>query len=273
MSEENQVLEAPTSDAQLNDAPTTTEEAKVEVEKQEPEMVTLTKEELELQKNAVAKKERERAERKFKRETDALRVEFDNKFESLKEPKPSADGQPLLDDYDDFVSWSKANTKWEIKNARSEWETETKVSEENKRRDALKQTHDDRANKFRREQLDYDEVIANLNDIDLPASAEVSYAIRDAIMTSDLSPQLLHYFGKNIDDLERIGDLTPMAAAREIGKIEAKILSGIKPNQTSSAPAPINPLGSARTTVQTDPSKMTDAEWYKWDKAQKPKGK
>ena len=270
--------QAPTSDAELNDAPITTEEAKVEIEEQEPETVTLTKEEFEKQKEQVASKVRDRAERKFKRENDALRAEFDTKFKSLEQPKPSTEGKPLLKDYidkyesytDGSQAYSEALNDWKLSWARKEWEAETKVTEENKRRDSLAQTHHARADKFRKEQVDYDTVMENLNDVDLPASQDVAYAIRDAIMTSDLSPQLLYYFGKNIDDLERINELSPMAAAREIGKIEAK-LEKVKPNNQSSAPTPITPV-TARASQNSLHDGLESEEWIKRRNAQLRKG-
>ena len=262
--------QAPTSDAELNDAPIPTEEAKVEIEEQAPETVTLTKDELEQQKNAVAKKERDRAERKFKRENDALRAEFDTKFKSLEQPKPSTEGKPKLDDFETYDMYVDALTDWKLDGVKKGWEAETKVVEENKRRDSLAQTHHARADKFRKEQVDYDTVMENLNDVDLPASQDVAYAIRDAIMSSDLSPQLLYYFGKNIDDLERINELSPMAAAREIGKIEAK-LERVKPNNQSSAPTPITPV-TARASQNGLHDGLESEEWIKRRNAQLRKG-
>lgn len=268
MSEENQVLEAPTSDAELNDALIPTEEANVEIEETAPEIITLTKDELEQQKNAVAKKERERAERKYRRETEALRAEFDTKFQSLNAPKPSEESKPLLDNFETYDLYVEALTDWKLDKARKDWDKKDSVTKENQRRDNMAAEHSKRADSFRKQQVDYDEAIESFADLDFKIADDVV----ETIGSSQLSAQIFYHLSKNLDELERINDLSPLAAAREIGKLELK-LEQAKVNKTSSAPTPISPLGQGGNTATKDPSKMQDNEWYKWDKAQNMKRK
>lgn len=256
MTEEVLAVEVSTSDINTTDAPAPTEEAKVEVEKQEPETVTLTKSELDEQKNAVAAKERARAERKLQRELQAVEARFNEKLEASKVAPQAIEGKPTLDKFETYDEYIDALTDWKIEQKAIERETKTKVESENQRRSELSKTHLERADKFRSQAHDYDDVIGNLADVDFKVTEDVV----DTIMSSDLSAQLTYYFGKDIDELERINELSPLAAAREIGKIEAKLLA--RPIQTSSAPSPINPVTQSKATITKDPEKMTDAEWY-----------
>jgi hypothetical protein len=253
----DEVIEAEVSTSDIqNDAPTTTEEAKVEVEKQEPETVTLTKAKLDEQKNAVAAKERARAERKSERAIQAMKAEFDAKFESLNAKPKAVEGKPSLDKYETYDEYVDALTDWKIDQKSIERDTKVKVEQENQSRASLMKEHEAREAKAREVMPDYDAVVGNLSD----AGFDINPEIGRAIVSSDMSPELIYYFGKDLDELERINYLSPMAAAREIGKIEAKLLA--KPIQTSNAPNPITPVGQSKATVTKDVAKMTDAEWY-----------
>lgn len=263
MSEEAIIeTEVSTSDAQ-NDAPAPTEEAKVEVEKQEPETVTLTKAELEEQKNAVAAKERARADRKQARAIEAVKAEFDAKFNSLNAPPKAVEGKPSLDKYETYDDYVDALTDWKIEQKSIERESKIKAETVNQQRANLMKEHDAREDKARKTMPDYDDVAGNLADIDFTIDPDIGAAI----VSSEISPQLIYYFGKDIDELERISNLSPLAAAREIGKIEAKLLA--KPIQTSNAPNPITPVGQSKSTITKDPEKMSDEEWFEQQRREK----
>lgn len=260
---ENEVVQTPTSDdiseVEVKDAPIATEQAKVEVEVEEPaETVTLTKAELQEQKNAIAKREREKAERKSQREIQALRSEF----EALKAPpKTQPTGKPSLDQYETLDEYTEALTDWKIDQRETvRTQAEQQKAETNKRSEVQK-SFADKAAKFKAVTADYDDVVAEIAD------AELSPGMYEAVVDSPLSAELTYFFGKNVDEFERINNLPPLAAAREIGKLEAKLTTEPKKQTTQSkAPEPINPVGASKSTVTPDTSKMTDEEWDKYDR-------
>lgn len=261
MTEQVAEIEVSTSDISTTDAPTTTEEAKVEVEKQEPETVTLTKAELDEQKNAVAAKERARAERKLQRELQAVEARFNEKLEASKETPKPIEGKPSLDKFDTYDEYIDALTDWKIEQKAVERDTKEKVESENLSRKQVMADHASREDKARTQFADYDDVAGNIADVDFTVNPDIGRTI----LTSDISPQLIYYFGKDLDELERINNLSPYAAAREIGKIEAKILS--KPIQTSSAPSPISPV-TGRSAESGLNDNLSAEEWIKRRNAQ-----
>ena len=94
-------------------------------------------------------------------------------------------------------------------------------------------------------------------------------AMREAIWSSEIGAQIAYHLWQHHAEAMRIGGLSPVAVAREIGKIEAKL--GAAPaasasRTVSSAPEPITPVGGATTTTTKDPEKMTTEEWMAWDK-------
>ena len=87
----------------------------------------------------------------------------------------------------------------------------------------------------------------------------VSPALADLVLESDLAPDLTYHLGANPELARRLSSLPPVAAARELGRIEAS-LSAPKPKLQSSAPAPISPVNPTGTAAK-NPEDMTVQEW------------
>jgi hypothetical protein len=63
---------------------------------------------------------------------------------------------------------------------------------------------------------DFDETVSHLT---LPAS----HAMLEAILDSELGAEIMYWLGKHPTDCKLIGDLPPVSAVREIGRIEGTI--------------------------------------------------
>lgn len=72
------------------------------------------------------------------------------------------------------------------------------------------------ATKARQKHPDFDETIGHLK---LPASQ----AMLDAILDSELGAEIMYWLGKHPTECKLIGDLPPVSAVREIGRIEGTI--------------------------------------------------
>jgi len=100
----------------------------------------------------------------------------------------------------------------------------------------------------RQRYADFDEKLAVATRPDV-----VSPALADLVLESDVAPDLTYHLGANPDLARRLSSMNPVAAARELGRIEAS-LSTPKPKLQSSAPAPITPVngtGSPSKSIDT----------------------
>lgn len=95
----------------------------------------------------------------------------------------------------------------------------------------------------------------------------ISPAMAEAMQDSDKFGDIAYWLGSNPDEAARIAQLSPLAAAREIGKIEDKLLNPPKPKQTS-APPPVKTVKTGDTPTK-DPSKMTIPEYRAWREGKK----
>ncbi len=93
----------------------------------------------------------------------------------------------------------------------------------------------------------------------------------EAIAESDLGPEILDFFASNPKDCERIAALSPSAALREIGKLEAKLEAPApkpSPKPASKAPEPIKPGGVASAPPDDVPTdKDSIDEWMRKENA------
>lgn len=97
----------------------------------------------------------------------------------------------------------------------------------------------------------------------VPITQPMLQIMKDCENPADIA----YYLGKNLKECTAISLMSPVNAARALGKIEEKVkatLSNRPPptatRKTSDAPPPIRPVGSAHP-VTKDPEKMTQAEY------------
>ena len=96
-------------------------------------------------------------------------------------------------------------------------------------------------------------------------------AFQDLLNDADDPAELSYYLGKNPDELDKLLDMNERQASRYLGKLEDKISIQSPPaKKLSDAPAPPSPLKGAKssTTVNSDPEKMSMAEYAAWRKQQ-----
>lgn len=216
-------------------------------------------------KQAEEKAEKASAELKAAREAREAAERRANELAAKYEPpKPDEIGpEPVPEQFTDVSEYAKALKDYTADKTRrddAKAATEKAAAAERQR---VADSFIQRQEEFKAAQADYSETLAN-------SDVKVSDEIRDAIVESEVGPQLLYHFAKNPDDAERLGKMTVARALREFGKIEAKLSGEPAPEKTtkssasvaeiSKAPAPINPLKGTSAIV---PAKVdTDGNFY-----------
>lgn len=184
----------------------------------------------------------------------------DTKVESKAEANSD---EPNPETFDTHTEYVKAITAWTVKKeakAAKEAENKEKLAEESK---TAIQAHLDREKSFKKNVKDYDDVVAEVDDI------LATPAVTQAIVESDHGPELIYELAKNRAEFERINKLPPLAAARELGKLEAKFATSeekqSEPTKLTKAPKPIEPVGTGKGAVakRLDDPNLSFAEFVK----------
>lgn len=214
-------------------------------------------------REAEAKTEREERLR-VQEERDALKAKYEP-------PKPDIiTAEPQPNQFIDATEYGKALKEWTADNTRRELAAEQQKAADEKSAAEIRKNWDTRLTKTKEKYADYADVVG-------ASDVKVSDQVRDAIMESDVGPEILYYFGnpENRDEVDKLGEMTVGNALRALGRIEAKLI-GDKPGtgkttvaEISKAPAPITPIKNGTAAVgilrgsDEVPPNMNYDEWKK----------
>jgi len=255
MTEEVQAL------AEVDSAPTTDVTATPEVAESTPEVVENQVEQAEEKKysqaeiDAMIGKRLAREQRKWERD----QAQRQSEQQTLRAaPTASADQFESTEAYAEALALQKAE---ELIAKREAAKQQSQVLE----------SYHDLEEEARTKYDDFEQVAYNPK---LP----VTNVMAEAIQSSEIGPELAYYLGSNPKEADRISRMTPLGQAKEIGKIEAKLVSAPPVKKTTSAPAPISPV-TARSSGSpaydtTDPRStktMTDSQWIEAERRRQQK--
>ena len=245
MTEEVQIAEVP--------APEQVETASPEPEVSTPEVAetvskTFTQEEL----DAAISKRLAREQRKWERD-QAQRTQ-------QQAPRSAPVDVPPADQFESVEAYAEALADRKAEERIQQREVQRQQQE-------VLNAYQEREEQARDKYEDFEQVAYNPN-------LKITSTMAEAIQYSDVGPDLAYYLGSNPKEADRISRLTPLAQAKEIGRIEAKVAAEPPVKKTTSAPAPIAPV-TARTSGApaydtTDPrstKSMSASEWIEAERA------
>lgn len=188
-------------------------------------------------------------------------------LEAKANPQPIAqvanvDEKPRAEQFDDAFEYAEALAEWSAEKAlkdRDIAEAQRKADEE---RNKVIESWSQRVEKAKQSMPDFSDIVSS-------STVVVSDAIRDAIIESEVGPQILYQLCSDDDLAESIASMPAIKALKEIGRLEAKFeaeqqekpKTEAKTVSTSKAPAPINPLKGGKT-AGADVLVDTNGEFY-----------
>lgn len=183
------------------------------------------------------------------------------KAEALKKGKPDQEAdqpakkaessnstdRPREEDFDTHAEFIEALTDWKIEQRDAKQAAEAKAKEAKSSYEKKVEKHQERIASFREKTADYDDVLSEAIE-ELGEDFAFSPAIEQSIVESEDGPALMYALAKDLKELERINKLPPIAAARELGKFEARLAKAAEPEtpevKKSKAPPPLAPVGT-----------------------------
>jgi hypothetical protein len=203
-------------------------------------------------------RERDSAIQEAAKEREA-RLALEERIRAL-EGKPAQTEAPVFsqkpnpDDFKDAFAYAEALSKWSAEDALARRDQEERQRREAEQQDKVMKAWSSKVEKVIDELPDYENIVAS-------SSVQVNDAVRDAILESDVGPQILYELASNDELAERITNMSTASALRELGKLEARFEAKPEPKgktvvAQSKAPEPINPLrgsgGFAGATTEVE---------------------
>lgn len=206
------------------------------------------------------RREAERREAAKDRQIEAL-IQSLGKAEPKAEPKPKS----LADFGYDEVKYA-AHLRSEVdREAESKAKQFAEKAIQEQRLAQRREKFNERLDAFRKEAPDFDQVWTD--------NTPISEAMGEVLMESDESAALAYYLGKNPTIAQKIYQMSPAQAGRELGKIEDRLIAERKKVEeakktVSDAPPPAPKIDGSEPAISVsaaDPAsdKMSDAEWMK----------
>lgn len=168
---------------------------------------------------------------------EELRRENEHLRQLAQQPKETPQAtvdptKPVPNQFEDWEQYTQALAEWTVGSTLKKAQEEHRKRSEQERFISTKRAFDDRAAKVRAKHPDYDELFE---------SAPISEAMAPTILESEQGPELAMYLAKNPEVARKIYHLSPTQAARELGKIEAKLDDLMKPVSVTNAKPPLSP--------------------------------
>jgi len=160
---------------------------------------------------------------------------LERQLEELK-PKPEVKFDGLkIEDFDyDVDKYANAKAKAAEEAAIKRYQEEQQSKTQKQQMEQLSTSWEESISKIEEKYDDFSDIVGELKPIN---------HLTIAIMQAENGPDIAYYLGKNVKEAERLAKLDPVTAIREIGKLEAKLLSQpVQPKEPSKAPAPIEPV-------------------------------
>lgn len=171
-------------------------------------------------------------------------------------------GPPRQEDFESYEDYVEARAIWKMEQKLAEREQRMAEREAQQQAQETMRRWSARVEAARSKYEDFDEA--------LDTDVKITPAIQQALMESEAGAEIAYYLGKHPEEAARIAALTPVAAIREIGKIEAKLTSSPSEQKpkVSNAPPPARTLmGRAAAADLSDP-KLSYEEWERLRNAQ-----
>jgi hypothetical protein len=216
-------------------------------------------------------KQREEARKEAQQERQA-REALEARLAVLeRQPTPQApkvDEEPQPSQFNDAFEYAKALAEYTADQRIGEMRRQDAEAKEALERQKVIETWASKVQAAKASMPDFDDIVASSDVV-------VNDDIRDAILESDVGPQILYHLAENDDVAKRIAGLSPKQALREIGKLEARFevketAPQSAPITRSKAPAPIQPL---RGSNPADVPMSANGEWHgtfqAWKEARK----
>jgi hypothetical protein len=206
-------------------------------------------------------KQREEARQDAQRERQA-RVDLEQRLAALEQQRQpqtiNVDQEPQPSQFSDAFEYAKALAEFSTERALAERDRQVAQAKEQEAQQKIIQSWAQKVQEAKAELPDFDDLVASSDVV-------VNNAVRDAILESDVGPKILYHLAENNDLAKKIASLSPNAALREIGRLEARFEAKPETKQTaplvrSKAPAPIQPIRGGQG--QPDVPMSANGEWH-----------
>ena len=246
----------------VEDAPVVAEESErtVEAESQsetkaseEAEVTDKPKQNPKIEKRfSELTKQREFAKQEAAKEREARELLENRLMEFEQKANPQIAAEPLGQEpqpsqFQDAFEYAKALSEWNVEKVLAERDKAEADRRANEERNKVISAWTQKVEAAKAKLPDFEEMVAS-------ADVAVNDVIRDAIIESDVGPEVLYHLAENTDYARKLANMPVAKALKELGKLEARFEVKDEPEakpvaRQSKAPSPIRPLKASSSAA------------------------
>ena len=270
--------EAPVEAAPVEETPDTEPavEAQAESEpeaEEEAEVTDKPKQNPKLEKRFSELTKRAKQAEAEKQALEARLQELESKVAPQPIQEPDILGEkPQASQFQDAFEYAEALAEWSAEKALVERDKQEQQRQIEAQRNEVIKSWSQKLEKAKVELPDFDDMVAS-------SQVQVRDEVRDAILESDVGPQILYHLASDDDLAQRISTMPVNKALKELGKLEVQFerkeapAEKSEPVARSKAPAPIKPLtaGKGTSDVLIDGNGAFHGTYAQWKAARQAK--
>ncbi len=162
-------------------------------------------------------------------------------------------GRPSADRFKTYDEYVEALTDWKL--------------EEKTRIDAEARRAEEEGRRLAERVLRAEEKYPDFRSVALNPEVPITPAMYSALVESEAGADIAYWLGKNPGEAGRIAALSPVAAVKEIGRLESRFSGqGAAARRVSQAPAPVRTVAGGNGAVEKAPAEMSMEEYRAWRK-------
>jgi len=162
-------------------------------------------------------------------------------------------GRPSPDGFKTYDEYVEALTDWKL--------------EEKTRADAEARRADEEGRRLAERIARAEEKYPDFRSVALNPDVPITPAMYSALVDSDAGADIAYWLGKNPHEAGRIAALSPVAAVKEIGRLESRFSGQNAPRRVSQAPAPVRTISGSGGEAEKAPAEMSMEEYRAWRRA------
>lgn len=166
---------------------------------------------------------------------------------------------PKLEDFKDYEEYAEAKARWV---AGEEIAKVSRVHAERNQRERATQTAIEIRTRWDMSEATAKEKFSDYDEVMADSEVKFSESVAVALLDSEIGPELAYYLKAHPDEAKNLAGMSPVAAARAVGKLEAKLASSPTPKPKTSAPPPPKPV-TASAPAEGLSDKLDMGEWIK----------
>lgn len=164
-------------------------------------------------------------------------------------PVPEPPKEPVPQDFDDYGAYVKALTRFNAEAIAKE------AIDQDRAQTRAQSASEQKSQQWRERSAELAKTIPDLPETLAASEVQIANFIGEQLLESEIGPQIAYHLTKNPDLAAKLNTMTPVQAAKEIGKLEVQLTKA-----AAATPTPPTPPADARTETPAPPAPASNTQ-------------